>query len=195
MATQLIEEAGLNNFRIETLCERLGYSRQNIYRYYANKRAILDAVIVEGARTLAIIIAEKLTDNEAPFDEQMIEGIMIACDIIRGDRQISSYSGKNLPFSAQLFMENADAVQQALLVFLEPTYIEAREKGEIYLNMSFRDITKWLFHVVLAELAFAHYESRESRKEFLLKMFSPSINAKKAQANATKDSVHPSHIR
>ncbi len=190
----MINENGLSNFRIDTLSENLGYSRQNIYRYFSNKRAILDAVIIEGSRSMAIIIAEQLADNDAPFDEQLIEGVLLACDLIRGDKQLGSYIGTNLSFAAKLFMENAEGVQKALLVFLEPILVEAKKKGELYLHVRFEDITKWLFQIVLSQLLIAEYEDRESRKQFLLKMFSSSVNAKKAKANATIDNIQMNNI-
>ncbi len=92
-ATLLIEEQGLSNFRVDTLAERLDYSRQNLYRYFPNKKAILDAVVIEGSRAMAIAIAEQLENLDSPFDEQLIEGVLIASDIINGDQQINSYRG------------------------------------------------------------------------------------------------------
>ena len=182
-ATEIIAANGLGNFRIDTLTEKLGYSRQNIYRYYPSRRAILDAVIVEGSRAMALKIGELLTDKSLPFDEQIIEGVLIACQIIHGDRNTESYSGKNLAVAINLFMENATGVQQALHVYLEPIYSDAKAKDEIYTSMSYKDITKWLFQIVLSELLSFPYETIEVRRQFLLKMFSPSINAKKAKEN------------
>ena len=187
VATALIAEYGLSNFRIDTLSDRLGYSRQNIYRYYASKQAILDAVIVEGCRSMAESIAEELTEQGASFDEQLIEGLLLACDRIRGDAKIDSYSGKNLSFSIRLFMKNAEPVQEVLLGFLEPLFEEARKRGELYASMSNADITHWLFRTAVSELIMANYECRESRKRCLLTMFSPSINARKARASATEE--------
>jgi AcrR family transcriptional regulator len=194
-ATKLIDLHGLAQFKIDTLSEHLGYSRQNIYRYYPSKKAILNAVIIEGSRTLATAISSKLNNEDKPFDEQLIEGILIACDLLRDEKILGSYMGKNASQSFKLFMENAGEIQQALLVFLEPIYEDAKKKGELYLSMSFEDITKWLFHVVVSEIALTSYESRASRKIFLLKMFSPSINAKKARTIATSDDINGRHLR
>ncbi|MFT4517804.1 MAG: AcrR family transcriptional regulator [Halioglobus sp.] len=195
VAIRLIEEKGLTGFRIEALCQELGYTRQNLYRYFPGKRAILDAVIIESSKTMALLVAQQLGDLDGPFDEKLIEGVMIACDFIRDNPHRVSYSGRNQPLATALFMENAEGVQQALAAYLQPIYDEAKSRGELYLNMSYDDITKWLFHLVLSEVVSTPYESRESRKQFLLKMFSPSINAKKAQINATVHDVHSSHLR
>jgi AcrR family transcriptional regulator len=66
-ASGLINALGLRNFRIDTLSERLGYSRQNIYRYYPGKQAILDAVVVEGCRALGESIVLEQTAVDSPF--------------------------------------------------------------------------------------------------------------------------------
>lgn len=196
VASGLIEERGLGHFRMDALCERLGYTRQNIYRYFPSKQAILNAVVVEGSRAMAQTIAELQSDHrEAPFDEQLIDGVLTACAMIRSQRSLGSYGGEHFTQGIRLFMENAGAVRETLLVFLEPLYDEAKQRGELYLNMSYDDITRWLFQVVLSELVVGGNASREARKQFLLKMFSPSVNARKARANATIDSVHSSHIR
>lgn len=196
VAAGLIEANGLSRFRVDALCERLGYSRQNIYRYFPSKQAILNAVIIEGSRALAQAIAELQSDREeAPFDEQLIDGVLMACEMIRARKSLDSYSGENFSQGIRLFMDNAAAVRETLLVFLEPLFEEAKQRGELYLTMSYEDITRWLFQIVLSELVVGGNASRETRKQFLLKMFSPSINARKARANATIDSVHSSHIR
>lgn len=196
VATTLIAEQGLGHFKIEALAERLGYTRQNIYRYFPNKQAILNAVIIEGSRTMAVAIAQLQADyQEAPFDEQLIDGVLTACAMIRAEKSLGSYAGENLSAGIRLFMDNAVGVRETLQVFLEPLFEQAKQRGELYLNMSYDDITRWLFQVVVSELVVAQKESRAERKAFLLKMFSPSINAKKAGANATIDNVHSSHMR
>lgn len=195
VATALIREQGLGNFRIDALSERLGYSRQNIYRYFQGKQAILDAVMVEGCRAMASTIANEPAAVDAPFDEQLIDGILVACDFLRGGKQLDSYAGVNLSLGVRLFMANAESVQEVLLEFLIPLFDIAKQRGELYLNMSYADITRWIFQVAVYQLLDAEYESREARRDFLLKMLSPAINAKKARANATIDSVHPSHVR
>ena len=195
VATALISEQGLDNFRIDTLCERLGYSRQNVYRYFQGKQAILDAVVVDGCRTMAEAIAGQQSALDEPFDEQIIDGILLACDFLRGGRQLNSYSGANLSSGVRLFMANAEPVQEVLLEFLRPLFDTAKQRGELYLNMSYTDITRWIFQVAVYQLIDADYESREARRHFLLTMLSPAINAKKARANATIDSVHHTHVR
>ena len=196
VASRLVEEQGLSHFKIDALSERLGYSRQNIYRYFPNKQAILNAMIIEGSRSMAVAISQLLADkHDAPFDEQLIEGLLTGCDMIRANKNIGSYAGENLSSGIRLFIDNAAGVRETLQVFLDPIYDEAKQRGELYLNMSYEDITRWLFQLAVAELVTFRQESRESRRDFLLKMFSPSINAKKARANATVDNVHHSHIR
>lgn len=191
----LVGESGLGSFRIESLSERLGYTRQNIYRYFPNKKAILSAVIVEGSRSVASRIAGELESVDLPYDEQLIEGILIACDYLRGENRRGAYAGEQLAYATRLFMENADAVQQVMLEFLEPLLAQAKSRGELYLSMGYEDIAGWLFQVALSEMLCTEYQDRESRRQFLLKMFSPSINAKKARANVTIEDVHRSHIK
>jgi AcrR family transcriptional regulator len=194
-ASGLINARGLRNFRIDTLSERLGYSRQNLYRYYPGKQAILDAVVVEGCRAMAESMVQEQVAMDAPFDEQLIDGILMACDLLRGGATLEPYAGVNLADGVHLFMANADAVQQVLLEFLHPLFDAAKARGELYLNMSYADITRWVFQIAAYELLDAEYGARDARRTFLLAMLSPSINAKKARSNATIDNVHSSHVR
>ena len=112
---------------------------------------------------------------------------------MRGVRHLNSYSGAHLSSGVRLFLANAESVQAVLLEFLRPLLDTAKQRGELYLNMGYADITRWIFQVAEYQLIDAEYESRETRRQFLLTMLSPAINAKKARANATTDSVHHPH--
>ena len=182
LASALIGEQGLGDFRIDALSERLGYSRQNIYRYYPGKQAILDAVVVEGCRSMAEAIAREMSAlDQLTFDERLIEGILLACDLLRGGRKLESYAGVNLSQGVRLFMANAEAVQGVLGEYLQPVFERARKQGVLYGHMSDADLTRWVFQTAVYQLIDAEYQSREARKRFLLAMFSPSINASKAR--------------
>lgn len=190
VASALIGEQGLGNFRIDALSERLGYSRQNIYRYFPGKQAILDAVVVDGCRSMAEAIAREMGAlDQVAFDERLIEGILLACDLLRGGRQLESYAGVNLSQGVRLFMANAEAVQGVLQEYLQPLFERARQQGVLYAHMSDADLTRWVFQTAVYQLIDAQYQSREARKRFLSTMFSPSINASKARCRVASEAV------
>jgi AcrR family transcriptional regulator len=119
-AAQAVRTSGLLRLRIDDVAARAGCSRATLYRYFANKDALLAALLARKAAALAVRIEAKLLHLDDPA-ELVAEGILGAVEVIRRDPWFRSIA--NDPGSAARVARLAGGPQElarSLAPFVAP---------------------------------------------------------------------------
>lgn len=67
-ASELLLEDGYAHFSLRKLAERIGYSATTIYRYYADKDALIFAVIEHGFSRFGQVVCDAASPHADPFE-------------------------------------------------------------------------------------------------------------------------------
>src|SRR5512139_2199198 len=76
-AARCIERDGIAGLSMAAVAEEAGVSRPTVYRYFADRRALLEATIFFAARALADAVGEQVRRRATPA-EQAVEAVLFA---------------------------------------------------------------------------------------------------------------------
>ena len=133
--------------RLEDVAAEAGISRPLLYQFFANRQALMDAVINRQIEKHLELQAKKMPAN-ASFVNSVIEGSIVAIELARQDKILTDLiehsSVKHLP---ELLLNPQQPAHHTVLKLWRPIFDKARKSGEIRAELSDDDIMEWLLSV------------------------------------------------
>ena len=173
-AEKLINEVGIAGLRMGPLAERIGCTRQNLYRYFPSKEEVVHAVLLYRTQRLAKRLRRSIK-KEMPLEERLVVGIVEGVELASRDHSLRSYysgasAGKMLGFVA-----NSKGLLQSVSDGLAPLLDEA--EGWLREDLSRDDVAEWLCRIFINELIWTTTvrRTRKERESLLRKMLIPSL--------------------
>lgn len=138
---------GAARTRLEDVAKEVGISRPLLYQFFANREALMDAVINREIEIHLEAQAKKMP-RYASFTETVIEASVIAINLARRDGILYDLmehsSVKHLP---ELLLNPDRPVHHTVLKLWRPIFNAARQRGELRADLDDHDIMEWLLSV------------------------------------------------
>ncbi|MXW58383.1 MAG: TetR/AcrR family transcriptional regulator [Acidimicrobiia bacterium] len=148
-AERAINEHGIAGMRISHVASIAGCTRQNIHRYYATKKDLVEAVLTHRSKRLSEQVHFRLNEQDDPFD-RLIEGIMIASDIAAADHYIQSYYSGASADQMLRFITDSPSLRTAIGPVIDRA--AASLSDLLRPGVEDREVTEWVFRLFTTEL-------------------------------------------
>ena len=138
---------GVARTRLADVAMETGISRPLLYQFFANRQALMDAVINRRIEQHLEQQTGKMPKN-ASFVESVVEGSIIAIELARQDRILTDLiehsSVKHLP---ELLLNPTQPAHHTVLKLWRPIFEKARKLGELRSDLKDDDVMEWLLSV------------------------------------------------
>lgn len=181
-AERAINEHGIAGMRISHVAAIAGCTRQNIHRYYATKKDLVEAVLTHRSKRLSEKVHVRLGDRDDPF-ERLIDGIMIAADIAAADHYIQSYYSGASADQMLRFITDSPSLRTAIGPIIDQAV--ARLGNRLRPGVEDREVTDWVFRLFTTELLWSLTGDRspdQRRRDLRLLAASPLADTASAAA-------------
>ena len=154
-AAACFRERGVDGTSMGDIAAAAGLQRPNLYRYFANKEALLLAVLMRETRAVHDERRGRLR-LVGPVGPLLVESLVSGQELARGDELI------RFAMSGEAARLTADLVRSDTLLFdeekayWEPLLAYGRERDELRLDLGDDEIIRWFF--VNQFLMFSHQE-------------------------------------
>jgi len=146
-AHRCVERFGVRRTRMDDVAELAGVSRPLLYRYFSNRRELIDAVLLDGVRTVAQKLSPRIAKFET-FAEAVVEGSIL---LVRAGREKPLLSAgaaagatpriSELP---ETIRRHSDHIREMAVAVWEPVHARARARGEIRSSIDESELSDWL---------------------------------------------------
>jgi len=172
-AERVMNRVGIAGLRIGQVAHEADCTRQNVHRYFATRRDLVETVLVHRSARLATAVAKQLAGQGHPID-RLVEGIITATDIAAGDRHLQSYYSGASADRMLHFITTSPALRQQVAANIGrmADEIGLRDEGAI----SVSELTEWFFRIFVSELVWAlttQHSTEERRRNLRVLMASP----------------------
>ncbi|MGB0971363.1 MAG: TetR/AcrR family transcriptional regulator [Mycobacterium sp.] len=172
-AEQVMNRVGITGLRIGQVAEEAECTRQNVHRYFATRRDLVEAVLVHRSARLARAVEKQLTSEGSPLD-RLVEGIIAAADIAAGDRHLRSYySGASADKMLQFITTSAE-LRERVAANIDGMVDDIGLRDNAAISIS--ELTEWFFRIFVSELVWVLTTQRsveERRRNLRILIASP----------------------
>jgi AcrR family transcriptional regulator len=172
-ALQCYEAKGLTGTTLEDIAKQAGISRRTLYRYFANKQEIIEAVVEKQAEDFFLQMEKQVSRGQPEFRELLKRCMLYA---IKHGPQFSGYQlllqGSNANLSAGVYFSGNHVARLWHDLLLEP-YNTAREEKKFDKDIKLGALIDWVGRLVLSYVQFPAEEKhiRKQLDRFLLDLF------------------------
>ena len=164
-----IKSFGAAKTTMEDVATRAGVGRQTVYRSFANRTALFDAVALQ-----------RLTDMHGPMQRHLGAYTSLESAIVRGTPAIRSVARKDLIFMSivesagdrgleRYLLNPTQAIRQVMVDLWSETFSRARARGELRTDLTDADIADWLRFV--SYMLFVREDLSAAGQQNLLRRF------------------------
>jgi AcrR family transcriptional regulator len=150
-AEHVINESGLDGFRITQVAERAGCTRQNVHRYFPTKRDLTAAVMYRRTQRLGRGVTRDLPADAHPID-RLVHGIIAAVDVTLADAHLGSYYADRSAAEMLMFVTASPGVRSAITRMARPLMDALRDSNP---SLDEEDIADWLLRLYVAEMVWS----------------------------------------
>jgi AcrR family transcriptional regulator len=150
-AEQVINEAGLDRFRISQVAERAGCTRQNVHRYFPRKHDLTEAVMARRAQRLGRGVTRDLPADSHPID-RIVSGIIAAVDVTLADEHLNSYYADRSAGEMLTFLADSTGVRHAISRAARPLFDALSSSNPSATEDAIAD---WLLRLYVAEMVWS----------------------------------------
>ena len=164
---------GLASTTLEEIASQAGISRRTLYRYFANKQEIIEAVVTWQAERFFRQMQESVKRGSPDFRELLRRCMLYA---IKHGPQFSGYQlllqGNNANLSASVYF-STNEVAGHWHELLHDAFEEAKQKNHIDDSLKLGAVIDWVGRLVLSYVQFPADEKHIARQldRFLLDRF------------------------
>lgn len=176
-AEEVINESGLNGFRISQVAERAGCTRQNVHRYFPKKRDLTEAVMYRRTQRLGRGVTRDLPGDAHPID-RLVEGIIAAVDVTLADEHLNSYYADRSAGEMLTFLTASTGVRTTITRMARRLVEVLQESNP---SVDEEAIADWLLRLYVAEMVWSigsdrtHEQRVEGLRLLALSPFSGSV--------------------
>ena len=148
-ATQCIRRWGIRRVSMNDVARQAGVSRGSVYRYFADRDALVQAVLERNAaqnvaaalpavrrrRSLAAKVAEAAVFIRAHVDDEMSLGL---------------HARPEEPELATLRLARVESMLSHWVDFWVPFLAEARDQGEVRADLDLREAAEWIMRILIS---------------------------------------------
>ncbi len=172
-AERVMNRVGITGLRIGQVADEAECTRQNVHRYFATRRDLVEAVLAHRSARLAEAVAKQLKGEGKPLD-RLVEGIIAATDIAAGDRHLRSYYSGASADRMLHFITTSTELRERVAANIDGIVDEIglRHQGAI----SGSELTEWFFRIFVSELVWVLTTQRsleERRRNLRILVASP----------------------
>lgn len=150
-AEQVINESGLDGYRISRVAERAGCTRQNVHRYFPKKRDLTEAVMARRAQRLGRGVVRVLPADAHPID-RIVSGIISAVDVTLADEHLNSYYADRSAGEMLSFLADSAGVRTAIARAARPLFDALSASSP---SVTEEAIADWLLRLYVAEMVWS----------------------------------------
>jgi AcrR family transcriptional regulator len=141
---------GIAGTTLEDIAAEAHITRRTLYRYFANKQAIIQAVVDAQALDFLRQMQSRAGDDSLSFADQLQRYIVY---LVRNGQQAPGYQlllgKKNIGASAQHYLSSRETYK-LLSSLLRASFREAQQLGTIRADLDFDDLLAWTGRVVFS---------------------------------------------
>jgi AcrR family transcriptional regulator len=143
-ARACFERVGVAKTSLQEVAAEAGISRPLLYQFFANRQALLDAMINKEIADTIALQARKMKQH-ASFVEMVIEGSILGVGLARRDNilmdLIEHSSIKHWP---TLLLDPTQPAHHIVFDWWRPVFEKARQTGELRSNLKDHDLMEWI---------------------------------------------------
>lgn len=177
-AERVIIRYGVSKTTMDDIGKEAGVSRPTVYRYFADRDALLGALIERRSRMLFVRAREFILSHDT-FDQQLIEGLVYLVDHGRKDPVVRILVSPEHIQMAETLVGSSKLATQLTGEMWEPILARAVQRGEIRADLDLVAVAEWLAliqFILVGRLDFASADDPGHRKmlrSFVLPAFLP----------------------
>ena len=166
---------------LDDIANEAKITRRTVYRYFANKKAIIQAIVDEQALAFLEQMQSKLPDPTLSFAEQLQVYIVY---LVRNGQLAPGYQllmgTENLETSRQYYL-SSEATYSVLSAMVEKPLLAAQARGEIRGDLDYQELIAWLARVIFSYIEMPIAEDLLERQisHFVIPALLPSSKIRK----------------
>ena len=192
-AFRCFERYGVHRTRMEDVADEAGISRALLYRYFANRADLVDAVKVDRIQTLTAGLLDRIAAFDDP-EEALVEGMMLMVGAGRSAREILEFTDSPSAKFPDTIAQHADLIHRLSYEAWHPVVKKARAKKRLRPGFDEEAFSDWM-----SSLSFAFVFRREfdeGQLRHLLRSFAvPGLLADAPATRRKAGPVRPSRAR
>ncbi len=157
-AEQLIDELGIEKANVADIADHAGIHRVTVYRYFADRNAVIDEVLLRRSEPVLKRAAARLA-TATRFPDDLAYTMVAAVDEARhipGLLRALSPIQDGDKLTTRLV---SDRYWERTIAFMQPYLEGAQERGEMRQELSIEDTARWLLQVCATWLLLTPDES------------------------------------
>jgi AcrR family transcriptional regulator len=177
-AERCFSRFGLTKTTMEDIARAAGMSRATVYRYFADREALVLASVMRRARA-DMPRARRHLSQFGTFGEQLVEGLVRNTERGRRDPVIQLFATSDLPDLTARVLGGEGVSHQLSYELWEPVMAAAQQSGEMNPDLDLRMAAAWLARVTLIMVTqekstrLGPEELRQEFRTFVLPAFLP----------------------
>jgi AcrR family transcriptional regulator len=177
-AEECFERFGIAKTTMEDVAKAGGVSRATVYRYFADRDALVLASVTRRAR-LNIPRAQALIKEHPTFAEQLVEGLAFNVDRGHRDPVVQLLVTGDQPGLAARVLGGEGVSHQLTYELWEPVLAAAQRTGEMRADLDLHETATWLARITLMMVSqeqstrLTGEELRRQLRTFVLPAFLP----------------------
>jgi AcrR family transcriptional regulator len=140
---------GLRRFSIAAVADHAQVSRGSVYRYFADRNALLDAVLLRVARRF-VARSEPAVRTRRTLATQVAEAAAFICEHMHDPSLTLALSPGEETLLSILITARIDALVEECVDFWQPYLAAAHERGEIRADLDDRLTAEWIVRIMLS---------------------------------------------
>jgi len=154
-AKHCFAEASIESTSIDQVAQQAGVSRRTVYRYFANKPALVLAVVEDQAEVFFTDMhASASTLGDTDFPTRLKYCVLYSID--RGP-QVNDFQlvmGKKNAASTVAFYLSSERLKQHWYELLEQPFLKDQQAGLLDASLNFDDLMIWMGRIILSFIQF-----------------------------------------
>jgi len=154
-AKHCFAEASIESTSIDQVAQQAGVSRRTVYRYFANKPALVLAVVEDQAEVFFTDMhasVGKLGDLD--FPARLKHCVLYSIDHGPQVNDFQLVLGKKNAASTVAFYLSSERLKQHWHELLERPFLNAQQAGQLDAGLNFEDLVIWMGRITLSFIQF-----------------------------------------
>lgn len=146
-ALACFERWGVQRTRMEDIAKEAGVARPALYRSFASKEALQQAVMVRHIRRRAHELHERVP-RRGPAGPLILRALLAGIVEPPGDSVSTSVLGPDVVHDTARAVADSEAIAEAMNDYWEPYLVHAAERGELRAGVTIEAAVRWLTMIV-----------------------------------------------
>ena len=170
---------GIAGTTLEDIAAEARITRRTLYRYFANKQAIIQAVVDAQAMDFLRQMQARARDDSLPFADQLQRYLVY---LVKNGQQAPGYQlllgKKNIGASAQHYLASRETYKLLSSLLRDP-FRDAQRTGEIRADLDFDGLLAWTGRVVFSYIQAPASDDQLEQQvaQFVIPAILPGIDA------------------